>query len=61
MLLTIAYNVEGACYSFAGRVIASTYATFVPPGFRVEYVITARLLLSTGSRKYTIRKLRIFN
>lgn len=46
LYLTIADNVEGACHSFAGRVVASTHAAFVPPGFRVQYMVTARLLLN---------------
>lgn len=50
MWLTIADNVEGACNSFAGGVVTSTHATFVPPGFRVQYMVTACLLLSKEVR-----------
>lgn len=44
--LTVAYNVEGACDRFAGRVVTSAHTAFVPPGFGVQYMVTARLLLS---------------
>lgn len=46
MQLTITNIVEGACYSFAGGVVTSTHTTLVPPGFRVQYMVTACLLLS---------------
>lgn len=51
-LLTVAYNVKGVSNSFAGGVVPPTNATLVPPGFGVQYMITACLLLrQKGSRK----------
>lgn len=53
-------DVEGACHSFAGRVVTSAHTTLVPPGFRVQDMVTARLLLSKEVEgrdlKYEIRK-----
>lgn len=50
-------DVEGACHSFAGGVVTSTHTTLVPPGFRVQHVVTARLLPGRdgeeGQMKYT--------
>lgn len=42
--LTVVNDVEGAGHCFAGGVVTSTHTTLVPPGFRVQHVVTARLL-----------------
>lgn len=44
LFLTIADDVEGACHRFAGRIVTSANTALVPPGFRVQYMVTARLL-----------------
>jgi len=53
--LTVLHGVERSRHRFAGRVVAAAHAALVPPGFGVQHVVAARLLLGGKGTEQTGR------